>query len=54
MNATLAFWCGRDDDTIRDLDDTCPDDYDPNNVDRDADGIGDLCDNCVDVPMPTK
>ncbi len=32
--------------------DMCPDDWGPCVVDRDADGVGDDCDTCIDVPNP--
>ena len=37
-----------DDDGVPDVIDTCPNTYDPNNVDSDGDGVGDVCDNDSD------
>ena len=34
-----------DDDTVADVDDNCPDVYNPDQFDSDGDGVGDLCDN---------
>jgi hypothetical protein len=41
--------CDPDDDNdgIMDINDACPQTFDPNQKDNDFDGIGDFCDNCV-------
>ncbi len=43
-----------DSDGIADIDDNCPDDYNPLQTDDDADGLGDVCDNCSDHYNPTQ
>ena len=37
-----------DEDGVIDVEDNCPDVYNPNQEDRDTDGRGDVCDNCPD------
>ncbi|UCE17300.1 MAG: VCBS repeat-containing protein [Gemmatimonadota bacterium] len=37
-----------DEDGINDIDDNCPEVYNPEQEDGDADGVGDFCDNCPD------
>ncbi|MFH1013977.1 MAG: PKD domain-containing protein [Thermoplasmatota archaeon] len=37
-----------DDDGIPDIEDNCPDTYNPDQVDADSDGIGDVCDTDID------
>ena len=41
-----------DDDGIPDIDDNCPDVYNPNQEDLDGDGIGDFCDDSDDDGIP--
>jgi hypothetical protein len=44
----------RDMDSVNDLTDNCPDDYNPDQADSDGDGVGNACDNCWDVPNPEQ
>jgi hypothetical protein len=41
-----------DNDGVVDVDDNCPQVYNPDQADYDGDRVGDVCDNCVDVPNP--
>jgi len=41
-----------DDDHVPDSYDDCPFDYDPSQSDVDADGVGDICDNCIETANP--
>jgi len=43
-----------DADGVPDLEDNCPNDYNPNQADGDSDGIGDVCDNCSDNYNPDQ
>ena len=43
-----------DGDGIDDVDDNCPNGYDPNQTDADSDMLGDVCDNCPNVPNPEQ
>ena len=40
-----------DSDGIHNLDDNCPDDYNPDQIDTDTDGMGDVCDNNSYFPL---
>ncbi|MCC6647994.1 MAG: trypsin-like serine protease [Polyangiaceae bacterium] len=40
---------GPDADFVDDVDDNCPFDYNPDQLDSDGDGLGDVCDNCPKV-----
>ncbi len=41
-----------DGDGVVDVDDNCPEVYNPDQADYDGDRVGDACDNCGDVPNP--
>ncbi|UCD17104.1 MAG: thrombospondin type 3 repeat-containing protein [Candidatus Zixiibacteriota bacterium] len=43
-----------DGDSVSDLVDNCPDDYNPDQSDIDEDGVGDVCDNCPDIYNPDQ
>ena len=43
-----------DEDGVLDVDDNCPDEYNPDQEDGDTDGIGDVCDNCQDDVNPDQ
>ena len=43
-----------DNDGIYDINDNCPNDYNPNQDDFDEDGVGDSCDNCPNDPNPEQ
>ncbi len=43
-----------DGDSLLDIDDNCPDDYNPDQIDSDSDGVGDTCDNCIDTQNPDQ
>ncbi|MCZ6655018.1 MAG: hypothetical protein O7D91_18575 [Planctomycetota bacterium] len=45
-NFTLALDLDTDGDLMQNSCDNCPDEYNPDQADEDADGVGDLCDNC--------
>ena len=43
-----------DGDNTVDAIDNCPATFNPGQADADADGVGDLCDNCIYGPNPTQ
>lgn len=43
-----------DEDGIRDVEDNCPSDWNPDQTDSDGDGVGDACDNCPDTWNPDQ
>jgi len=44
----------RDDDGVPDINDNCPDEPNPGQLDDDDDGLGNLCDNCSDEINPDQ
>ena len=45
----VAITADPDDDGVVSDSDTCPYDYDPNQMDTDGDGVGDACDHCLET-----
>ena len=58
MNQFLTITEGEfgdpDGDGIADINDNCPDDYNPDQDDSDTDGVGNTCDNCIDGYNPNQ
>lgn len=49
-NCTMCGNPDFDNDTVLNDEDNCPNDYNPNQEDEDLDNIGDLCDDCHNLP----
>ena len=45
----FSDYCDFDSDGLLDIEDNCPEAYNPDQADADGDGVGDVCDNCVNT-----
>ncbi|UCC43930.1 MAG: SMP-30/gluconolactonase/LRE family protein [Candidatus Zixiibacteriota bacterium] len=53
-SVTFIRFADGDSDGIMDINDNCPDDFNPDQADSDEDGFPDSCDNCPDVFNPAQ